>query len=108
MSLKAKIIVDSLRWHLEQQGIQVYIERKGNADAGAIFIKHDNGQGLHYVYHSVNDYNFRKRIKFLNTFTEEKLDDFFKKQIDIDADLWLVEVVSKGFDLDTLLLKQGL
>ena len=108
MSLKAKIIVDSLRWGLEQQGIQVYIEQKGNADAGAIFIKHDNGQGLYDVYHSVNDYNFRKKIKFLNTFTEEKLDDFFKKQIDIDADLWLVEVVSKGFDLDTLLLKQGL
>ena len=50
----------------------------------------------------------KKKIKFLNTFTEEKLEDFFKKQIDIDADLWLVEVVSKGFDLDTLLLKQGL
>ena len=108
MSLKAKIIVDSLRWGLEQKGIQVYIEHKGNADAGAIFIKHDRGQGLIDVYHSVNDYNFRKKIQFLNTFTEEKLEDFFKKQIDIDADLWLVEVVSKGCDLDTLLLKQGL
>ena len=108
MSLKAKIMVDSLRWSLEQQGIQVYIERKGNADAGAIFVKHDNGQGLYDVYHSVNDHNFKKKIKFLNTFTEENLGDFFKRQIDIDADLWLVEVVSKGFDLDTLLLKQGL
>ena len=108
MSLRTKFIVDSLRWSLEQQGIQVYIEQKGNADAGAIFIKHDKGQGLHDVYHSVNDYNLGKKIKFLNTFTEEKLNDFFKNQRDIDADLWLVEVVSKGFDLDTLLLKQGL
>ena len=107
MRLKTKIIVDSLRFVPEQQGIQVYIERKGNADAGAIFVKHDNGQGLYDVYHSVNDYK-KKKIKFLNTFTKEKLDDFFKRQIDIDADLWLVEVVSKGFDLDTLLLKQGL
>ena len=108
MFLKAKLIVDSLRWCLEQQGIQVYIEQKGNADAGAIFIKHDKGQGLYDVYHSVNDYRLGKKIRFLNTFTEEKLNDFFKKQIDIDADLWLVEVVSKGFDLDTLFLKQGL
>ena len=108
MSLKAKLIVDSLRWSLEQRGIQVYIEQKGNTDAGAIFIKHDKGKGLHDVYHSVNDYNLGKKIKFLNTFTEEKLNDFFKKQSDIDADLWLIEIVSKGFDLDTLFLKQGL
>ena len=108
MYLKAKLIVDSIRWSLEQQGIQVYIEHKGDADAGAIFIKHDKGQGLYDIYHSVNDYNIGKKIKFLNTFTEEKLNDFFKKQSDIDTDLWLIEVVSKGFDLDTLFLKQGL
>ena len=108
MSLKSKMIVDALRLCLEQKGIQVYIEQKGNADAGAIFIKHDNGQGLYDIYHSVNDYNFGKKIKFFNTFTEEKLDDFFKRQMDIDSDLWLVEVVSKEFDLDMLLLKQGL
>jgi len=59
MRLKTKIIVDALRLVLEQQGIQVYIERKGNADSGAICITHDHGQRLHYVYHSVNDYNFR-------------------------------------------------
>ena len=108
MYLKAKLIVDLLRWSLEQRGIQVYIEHKGNADAGAIFIKHDKGQGIYDVYHSVNDYNMGKKIKFLNTFTEEKLNDFLKKQCDIDADLWLIEVVSKGFDLDALFLKQGL
>ena len=107
MYLKTKLIVDSIRWSIERQGVQVYIEHKGNADAGAIFIKHDKGQGLHDVYHSVNDNNLGKKIKFLNTFTEEKLCDFFKKQSDIDPDLWLIEVVSKGFDLDTLLLKQG-
>ena len=108
MYLKAKLIVDSLRWTLERQGIQVYIEHKGNGDAGAIFIKHDNGKDIYDVYHSVIDYNMEKKIKFLNTFTEEKLNDFFKKQSDIDADLWLIEVVSKDFDLNALLLKQGL
>ena len=108
MNLKAKMIVDSIRWSLERQGIQVYIEHKGDGDAGAIFIKHDNGQGLYDVYHRVNDYNKGMRIKLLNTFTEERLNEFFKKQTDIDADLWLIEVVSKGFDLNELFLKQGL
>ena len=108
MNLKAKMIVDSIRWSLERQGIPVYIEHKGDSDAGAIFIKHDKGQGLYDVYHRVNDYSEGKRIKLLNSFTEERLNEFFKKQTDIDADLWLIEVVSKGFDLNGLFRKQGL
>ena len=108
MNLKSKVIVDAIRWSLERQGIQVYIEHIGDSDAGAIFIKHDNGEDLFDVYHRVNDYKMGKKIKFLNTFTEERLNVFFKKQTDIDGDLWLIEVVSKSFDLHSLFLKQGL
>ena len=108
MNLKAKMVVDTIRWSLEKQGIQVYIEHKGDNDAGAIFIKHYKGEGLYEVYHRVNDVNAGKKIRFLNTFTEENITDFFKKQMDIDNDLWLIEVVSKGYDLDSLFLKQGL
>ena len=108
MNLKAKMIVDTIRWSLERHGIQVYIVHKGDSDAGAIFIKHDKGDGLYDVYHRVNDYDIGKKIRFLNTFSEERLTIFFKKQKDIDGDLWLIEVVSKGYDLNSLLLKQGL
>ena len=108
MDLKAKIIVDTIRWSLERKGIPVYIGHKGDSDAGAIFIKHDKGQGLYDVYHRVNDYNKGKKIKFLRTFTELGINEFFHKQTDIDADLWLIEVVSKGFDLHGLFLEQGL
>ena len=108
MNLKAKMIVDTIRWSLERQGIQVYIEQKGDSDAGAIFIKHDKGEGLYDVYHRVNDNDIGKKIEFLNTFTEERLTGFFKKQMDIDGDLWLIEVVSKAYDLNSLFLKQGL
>ena len=108
MNLKAKIIVDTIRWSLERKGIAVYIERKGDGDAGAIFVKHDKGMGLYDVYHRVNDYNEGKKIKFLSTFTESSIKEFFRKQSDIDTDLWLIEVVSKDFDLHGLFLKQGL
>ena len=108
MNLKAKMIVDTIRWTLERKGIQVYIEHKGDSDAGAIFIKHDKGEGLYDVYHRVNDYNKGKKFELLNTVTEERLSDFFKKETNIDADLCLIEVVSKGFDLNSLFLKQGL
>ena len=108
MNLKAKMIVDAIRWSLEQKGIPVYIEHKGDIDAGAIFIKHNRGQGQYDVYHRVNDYDREKKIKFFSTFTECDINDFFKKQTDIDADLWLIEVVSKDFDLNDLFMKQGL
>tara|TARA_B100000676_G_C17860167_1_gene722942 strand:+ start:482 stop:808 length:327 start_codon:yes stop_codon:yes gene_type:complete len=108
MDLKAKMIVDSIRWSLERKGIPVYIEHTGDSNAGAIFIAHDKGQGLYDVYHRVYDYIQGKRIKYLNTFTEERLKEFFKKQIDIDADLWLIEIVSKEVDLTDLFFKQGL
>ena len=108
MNLKAKMIVDTIRWSLERKGIPVYIEHKGDSDAGAIFIKHDKGEGSYDVYHRVNDYNEGKKIKFLSTFTEPSIREFFKKQSDIDTDLWLIEVVSKDFDLHGLFLKQGL
>ena len=108
MNLKAKMIVDTIRWSLERQGIQVYIEQKGDIEAGAIFIKHDPGEGIYDVYHRVDDYKIGKKFRFLNTFTEERLTGFFKKQMDVDGDLWLIEVVSKGYDLQSLFLKQGL
>ena len=108
MNLKAKMIVDTIRWSLERQGIQVYVEHKGDSDAGAIFIKHDKGEGTYDVYHRVNDYNKGKKFELLNRFTDERLNDFFEKQTNIDADLWLIEVVSKGYDLHSLFLKQGL
>ncbi len=108
MSLKSKMIVDTIRWSLERQGIQVYIEHKGDSDAGAIFIKHYKGEGLYDVYHRVYDYKMVKKFEFLNTLTEENLSSFFKKQTDIDTDLWIIEVVSKGFDLHSLFSKQGL
>ena len=41
MNLNAKMIVDTIRWSLERKGIPVYIEHKGDIDAGAIFVKHD-------------------------------------------------------------------
>ena len=108
MDLKAKMIVDSIRWRLERKGITVYIEHKGDIDAGAIFIKHEKGRGQYDVYHRINDYNEGKKIRFLKTFTDESLNEFFQKQKDIDSDLWLIEVVSKELDLYDLLLKQGL
>ena len=108
MNLKAKMIVDTIRWSLERRGIQVYIEHKGDSDAGAIFVKHDKGKGLYDVYHRVNDYKEGKKIKFLSTFTESSIREIFRKQSDIDTDLWLIEVVSKDFDLHDLFLNQGL
>jgi hypothetical protein len=108
MSLKAKMIVDIIRLSLERMGIQVYIGHIGDNDAGAIFIKHDKGEGLYDVYHRVNDNDKGKKIKFLDTFTDNRIKEFFEKQIEFDTDLWLIEVVSSRLDLRSLFYEQGL
>ena len=79
-----------------------------NNDAGAIYINHDKGEGLYDVYHRVNDYEKGRKIRFLETYTEEKLGKFFNDQIDIDNDLWLIEVVSSKIDLEAFFREQGL
>ena len=47
-------------------------------------------------------------LKLNKRVDQNRIKEFFKKQIDIDADLWLIEVVSKEADLTDLFLKQGL
>ena len=108
MNLKAKMIVDIIRMRLEQKGIQVYIEHTGDCDAGAIFINHDIGEGSYDVYHRINDIDNKKKIKFLYSFTETQLKKFFKKQIEVDSDVWIIEVVSNKIDLIDFLNDQGL
>ena len=73
MNLKAKMIVDTIRWSLERQGIQVYIEHKGDSDAGAIFIKHDLMNGYIELYHRVYNDNAEKKL-----FTIREAIDFLR------------------------------
>ena len=45
MNLKAKMIVDTIRWSLERKEFRSILSIKVIVDAGAIFIKHDKGEG---------------------------------------------------------------
>ena len=108
MNLKAKMIVDTIRWSLERQGIQVYIEHKGDSDAGAIFIKHDLMNGNIELYHRVYNNNGEKKFQFLDILGKHKCDHFIKKQISFDSDVWIIEVEARYFKLNKVFSKLGL
>lgn len=108
MALQSKIVLDAIRKNLEYEGIQFYIEHRGDKEAGAIYIKHDRGESEIDVYHRVNEFDKGMQIKFLDSFNDNALNAFFKKQLEVDSDLWLVEIVSRKINLKAFLLELGL
>ena len=81
-------------------------------------INNDNDGIYHYVKKliniNLNSYDNLILSKYSRSSNIIKLDsgkslkEFFNKQIDVDADLWFIEIVSKEVDLTDLFLKQGL
>jgi hypothetical protein len=53
--LKARFWVDALRWRAESAGASVYIERRGDPDAGVVLVKVLLPQRLAQLYVPVRD-----------------------------------------------------
>ena len=86
----------------------MYLEKKGHKDAGAIFIKHDIMNGFIELYHRVYDNKGEKKFKILDTLERHKCEEFIKKQISFDPDVWIIEVEARDFKLNTVFSKLGL
>ena len=108
MNFTTTLIIDLLRKDIENYGIPFYLEKKGNREAGAIFIKHDLMNGYIELYHRVYNKKGEKKFQVLDTFERHKCEDFIKKQISFDPDVWIVEVESRDFQLNKVFLKLGL
>ena len=108
MDITTSLIVDLVRKNLERDGVPVYLEQKGHKDAGAIFIKHDLMNGYIELYHRVYDNNGEKKFQSLDILERQKCEEFIKKQIAFDPDVWIIEVEARDFKLDTVFSKLGL
>ncbi len=108
MNLATKLVIDLLRKNIEREGIPFYLEKKGNIEAGAIFIKHDLMNGYIELYHRVFDNNGEKKFQFLDILERHKCVHFIKKQISVDSDVWIIEVEARDFKLNTVFSKLGL
>ena len=108
MNLTTTLIIDILRKHVERDGIPFYLEKKGNREAGAVFIKHDLMNGCIELYHRVYNNKGEKKFLVLDILERHKCEDFIKKQIYFDPDVWIVEVESRDLKLNNVFLKLGL
>ena len=108
MNFTTILIIDLLRKNLESDGVPVYLEQKGHRDAGAIFIKHDLMNGYVELYHRVYNKKGEKKFQVLDLLKRHQCEEFIKKQISFDPDVWVVEVEARDFKLNKVFSKLGL
>ena len=108
MKLKANLIIDIIKNQIEREGVPFYLEKRGDKDAGAIFIKHDLMNGFIHVYHRVYNSLGEKKFQFFDVFDEDSIGKFFKKQKAFDSDLWIIEIEARNYELKKLFSKLGL
>ena len=101
-------MIDLLRKDIERDGVPFYLEKKGNLEAGAIFIKHDLMNGYIELYHRVYNDNAEKKFQVLDLLERHQCEIFIKKQMSIDQDLWVIEIESKDLKLNKIFSKLGL
>lgn len=103
MRVKSGIWVEAYRRRCSTQGLAVYIARRGDSDAGAIFIKVDNLNGGTVVFGPAVgmmtmdvtlDGQDRKwtRLTGPDPVDEEVADQMIERQIKFDPDIWVIVV----------------
>ena len=101
--LKSSLVIDSASLLARKDGIPIFIQKKGDPDAGIIFIKIDllNGnvvllrRNLNYVIETNKTF-----IEYVNLFPNKIVNNFqvdqkLKSEIAIDPDCWIVEIEDK-------------
>lgn len=99
MRLQSHIFVSSFLRQVAAAGGQAVLMRRGEASAGAIYIKISRLDGTADLYSpalSLSEQSRHERL-FQSEFTggpqsEAEVDAFLKAQISYDADLWVIEV----------------
>ena len=102
-SLKTEIIIKSVTKIAQQDGIPVFVVKKGDPDSGIILIKIDllNGKGQlirrNYSYSLKKNKSVIEHIKLHKEIELEypKLQKLIEKEIKIDTDAWVVEIEDK-------------
>ena len=105
--LKAEIIINAGIRAAERNFANAYVIKRGDSDAGAIFIKIDTLDGYAKLYSRNLVYDFDKNkdlVKFQDLYPNKKIesrdvDMRIAKEVSIDRDCWIVEIEDKkGFN----------
>lgn len=87
---------------LTSRGIGVYVTAKGDAGGGLVLQKISNMTGLSRVL--VLQRNFDGKLEWVNaldadTVPEKEADDYIRRAIDRDPDLWVIEIEDRSLEM---------
>ena len=105
--LKSQLIIDAGIRIAEQNLVNAYLVKRGDSDAGSIFVKIDTLDGnakLFFRNLSHDLENDRTFVEFVDQYPDNKIktldvDKRITKEVMIDRDCWVVEIEDKnGFN----------
>jgi hypothetical protein len=96
--LKVRFWVDALRWRAESAGASVYIDRKGDPDAGIVILKTVNQDQEVQVFAPVR--NFEGEREWIcplgeGAYTGSVAEEYIRNRIESDPDIWVIEIADK-------------
>ncbi len=91
--LKSALFVQALIRRAEIAGAAAYLVRRGAEEAGAVFLRVNRLDGTSIVLSPARRGEERVWTKPLGEAADAvKCDDYFKKQLKFDPDIWIVEI----------------
>jgi hypothetical protein len=95
--LRARFWVDALVRRAETGLASAYVIRRGDEDAGAVLVKVVDADRLAHLYVPARDeHGERIWTRFRGgPVPEFEADDYCRRRVDDDPDLWLVEIVDR-------------
>ena len=94
--LTSKFWIDAYSKRLEAAAIPVFVIKKGDDKAGAIFIRVSNLSGQAILFSQTCDPSGRKVWFELANGTDHEIESAITRQIQFDPDLWVLEVEEKN------------
>ena len=101
--LKAEIIINAGIRAAEREFASAYVTKKGDVDAGAIFVKINtlDGKAKLFARSSLYDFDENKyKVSFQDLYPSQimlvdDIDNRIFKEINIDMDCWVIEIEDK-------------
>ena len=94
--LKTKLVVNALQRTCNRMNLPFYVLKKGEENAGNIFIKILITETTSKVLSQVNDFNGGTRWEPISLeksiVSNSEADKYIEKQIHIDPDTWVLEI----------------
>lgn len=90
--LKSSILVDALRFRLDRDFVPYYLDRKGDADAGTLYIQFTTREG---AYMFTPQYNFESdKREWTKVFvgSEAEARDYLHSLARTDPDCWHIDI----------------